>query len=181
MRIQNAPLAQLVEHLTLNQGVQGSSPWRCMEGLHLTTSFVGRGLFFALFSAKGLNETEFTGFLSWCQRGVSAELCNVPFSNNPYCAICHFSIPCSEHYPLCCGFSPVILHKKADYISPCGTPIFSWLVCPGGVNVYSILYSIPSCSSLIRKVFFFARPAKRLWRLYHIFLRKTTWQNYQFR
>lgn len=25
----NAPLAQLVEHLTLNQGVQGSSPWRC--------------------------------------------------------------------------------------------------------------------------------------------------------
>ena len=23
-----APLAQLVEHLTLNQGVQGSSPWR---------------------------------------------------------------------------------------------------------------------------------------------------------
>ena len=27
--IENAPLAQLVEHLTLNQGVQGSSPWRC--------------------------------------------------------------------------------------------------------------------------------------------------------
>ena len=26
--IQNGPLAQLVEHLTLNQGVQGSSPWR---------------------------------------------------------------------------------------------------------------------------------------------------------
>ena len=25
---QYAPLAQLVEHLTLNQGVQGSSPWR---------------------------------------------------------------------------------------------------------------------------------------------------------
>ena len=25
---QFAPLAQLVEHLTLNQGVQGSSPWR---------------------------------------------------------------------------------------------------------------------------------------------------------
>ena len=28
MRAQNGPLAQLVEHLTLNQGVQGSSPWR---------------------------------------------------------------------------------------------------------------------------------------------------------
>ncbi len=27
---QDAPLAQLVEHLTLNQGVQGSSPWRCI-------------------------------------------------------------------------------------------------------------------------------------------------------
>ncbi len=25
-----APLAQLVEHLTLNQGVQGSNPWRCI-------------------------------------------------------------------------------------------------------------------------------------------------------
>ena len=25
-----APLAQLVEHLTLNQGVQGSNPWRRM-------------------------------------------------------------------------------------------------------------------------------------------------------
>ena len=24
----NGPLAQLVEHMTLNQGVQGSSPWR---------------------------------------------------------------------------------------------------------------------------------------------------------
>ena len=27
----DAPLAQLVEHLTLNQGVQGSSPWRCTQ------------------------------------------------------------------------------------------------------------------------------------------------------
>ena len=27
-QIEYAPLAQLVEHLTLNQGVQGSSPWR---------------------------------------------------------------------------------------------------------------------------------------------------------
>ncbi len=26
-----APLAQLVEHLTLNQGVQGSSPWWCTK------------------------------------------------------------------------------------------------------------------------------------------------------
>ena len=25
-----APLAQLAEHLTLNQGVQGSNPWRRM-------------------------------------------------------------------------------------------------------------------------------------------------------
>ena len=26
-----APLAQLAEHLTLNQGVQGSNPWRRMK------------------------------------------------------------------------------------------------------------------------------------------------------
>ena len=36
-----APLAQLEEHLTLNQGVQGSSPWRrrlrtCCEDYALT-------------------------------------------------------------------------------------------------------------------------------------------------
>ena len=30
--IENALLAQLVEHLTLNQGVQGSNPWRRMRG-----------------------------------------------------------------------------------------------------------------------------------------------------
>ena len=31
---ENAPLAQLVEHLTLNQGVWGSSPqWRTPESL----------------------------------------------------------------------------------------------------------------------------------------------------
>ena len=30
-QIANALLAQLVEHLTLNQGVQGSSPWRRIE------------------------------------------------------------------------------------------------------------------------------------------------------
>ncbi len=29
------PLAQLVEHLTLNQGVQGSSPWRSTRGRRL--------------------------------------------------------------------------------------------------------------------------------------------------
>ena len=28
MKRTDGPLAQLVEHLTLNQGVQGSSPWR---------------------------------------------------------------------------------------------------------------------------------------------------------
>ena len=47
MKIKNAPLAQLVEHLTLNQGVQGSSPWRCTETLVLTgEQTVGAGVFF---------------------------------------------------------------------------------------------------------------------------------------
>ena len=30
--IEDARLAQLVEHLTLNQGVQGSNPWRRTQG-----------------------------------------------------------------------------------------------------------------------------------------------------
>ncbi len=39
-----APLAQLVEHLTLNQGVQGSSPWRRTRGRKLNLK-VGFRLF----------------------------------------------------------------------------------------------------------------------------------------
>ena len=40
----NGPLAQLVEHLTLNQGVQGSSPWRSTRVLSLI--LCGFGAFF---------------------------------------------------------------------------------------------------------------------------------------
>ena len=31
LRVRYAPLAQLVEHLTLNQGVPGSNPWWCTK------------------------------------------------------------------------------------------------------------------------------------------------------
>ena len=44
----NALLAQLVEHLTLNQGVQGSSPWRCTrENRFWRHRSSGDGSFFA--------------------------------------------------------------------------------------------------------------------------------------
>ena len=44
----NALLAQLVEHLTLNQGVQGSSPWRCTrENRFWRRRSSGDGSFFA--------------------------------------------------------------------------------------------------------------------------------------
>ena len=36
-----APLAQLEEHLTLNQGVQGSSPWRRTKGTSLNIKLFG--------------------------------------------------------------------------------------------------------------------------------------------
>ena len=42
----HAPLAQLVEHLTLNQGVQGSSPWRCTESTIFEAERFGDGVFF---------------------------------------------------------------------------------------------------------------------------------------
>ena len=42
-----APLAQLVEHLTLNQGVQGSNPWRRTIEKHPSWS----GAFFVLFKS----------------------------------------------------------------------------------------------------------------------------------
>ena len=41
-----APLAQLVEHLTLNQGVQGSSPWRCIRSPGIREYMRVVGLFF---------------------------------------------------------------------------------------------------------------------------------------
>ena len=51
--IEYALLAQLVEHLTLNQGVQGSSPWR----RSIKYRFCGRrshgvGAFFLLYGRK---------------------------------------------------------------------------------------------------------------------------------
>ena len=49
----NAPLAQLVEHLTLNQGVQGSSPWRCTKELFLGTRSLGDGSFFVEIDPEG--------------------------------------------------------------------------------------------------------------------------------
>ena len=45
-QIGNAPLAQLVEHLTLNQGVQGSSPWRRTERTVFEAWSLGGGSFF---------------------------------------------------------------------------------------------------------------------------------------
>ena len=41
---QEAPLAQLEEHLTLNQGVQGSNPWRRIESRKLS-GYAGFRLF----------------------------------------------------------------------------------------------------------------------------------------
>ena len=52
-----APLAQLVEHLTLNQGVQGSSPWRCMKASFLTTWIVGDGVFFVPYELRLAKKT----------------------------------------------------------------------------------------------------------------------------
>ncbi len=48
-----APLAQLVEHLTLNQGVQGSNPWRCISKFGFGTSRVLGSDFLFLTSNKG--------------------------------------------------------------------------------------------------------------------------------
>ena len=53
--IKDARLAQLVEHLTLNQGVQGSNPWsRTQESLFLTAANVGGGGFFLRSGKKSM-------------------------------------------------------------------------------------------------------------------------------
>ena len=45
---ENAPLAQLVEHLTLNQGVQGSNPWRRTRSTSFGSTTSGAGAFYLL-------------------------------------------------------------------------------------------------------------------------------------
>ena len=56
---ENAPLAQLVEHLTLNQGVQGSSPWRCTrENCFWRLRSSGDGSFFVPGVEKLIAELE---------------------------------------------------------------------------------------------------------------------------
>ena len=45
---ENAPLAQLVEHLTLNQGVEGSNPSSRTKALFLVDLVAGDGVFLLL-------------------------------------------------------------------------------------------------------------------------------------
>ena len=61
---ENAPLAQLVEHLTLNQGVQGSNPWRSTAStIFEDTGALGMVLFLrAMSHAK--NKKEHSGELA---------------------------------------------------------------------------------------------------------------------
>ncbi len=47
----NAPLAQLAEHLTLNQGVQGSNPWWRIK-VSVSSRKLGVGAFFIAFLSK---------------------------------------------------------------------------------------------------------------------------------
>ena len=67
---ENAPLAQLVEHLTLNQGVQGSSPWRCTrENRFWRHRSSGDGSFFAfILSDKLLYKAGNTCYIEISQR-----------------------------------------------------------------------------------------------------------------
>ncbi len=48
VRFRHAPLAQLVEQLTLNQWVQGSSPWGCTISVHKIDTIKVSVFFFVL-------------------------------------------------------------------------------------------------------------------------------------
>ena len=58
-----APLAQLVEHLTLNQGVQGSNPWRRIKYRFWRHMSSGVGAFFVLRIESGASELERNWFV----------------------------------------------------------------------------------------------------------------------
>ena len=51
-----APLAQLVEHLTLNQGVQGSNPWRRTKNTVFADKAIAAGTVFFMFYGKVKNK-----------------------------------------------------------------------------------------------------------------------------
>ena len=51
-----APLAQLVEHLTLNQGVQGSNPWRRTKNTVFADNAIAAGTVFFMFYEKVKNK-----------------------------------------------------------------------------------------------------------------------------
>lgn len=52
----NARLAQLVEHLTLNQGVQGSNPWRRTKNTVFADKAIAAGTVFFMFYGKVKNK-----------------------------------------------------------------------------------------------------------------------------
>ena len=52
VRVIFAPLAQLVEQLTLNQWAQGSSPWRCTTTTKSELFPIGEGFGFFVFFGK---------------------------------------------------------------------------------------------------------------------------------
>ena len=52
VRVIFAPLAQLVEQLTLNQWAQGSSPWRCTKTTKSELFPIGEGFGFFVFFGK---------------------------------------------------------------------------------------------------------------------------------
>ena len=60
----NAPLAQLVEHLTLNQGVEGSSPSRRIGSFGFADMPQGRSFFVRFFPVKGMTYPE-NGKIRW--------------------------------------------------------------------------------------------------------------------
>ena len=53
---ENALLAQLVEHLTLNQGVQGSNPWRRTKNTVFADKAIAAGTVFFMFYGKVKNK-----------------------------------------------------------------------------------------------------------------------------
>ena len=53
-----APLAQLVEHLTLNQGVQGSNPWRRTKNTVFADNAIAAGTVFFMFYGKVKNKVK---------------------------------------------------------------------------------------------------------------------------
>ena len=138
-------LAQLAEHLTLNQGVQGSSPWSSTRDLRGIGGFsFVRSLKFQLFEADLIhfsdeNCIDRTRFF-WVRNGDFGYVCRMQIYLYPHVTAIRsripwvlFKIPCTPYLMAWCSLSPSsgvvspkLFQEASSFLHPAPCQSNSW-------------------------------------------------------